>query len=209
MYSRTRALTLSLSRREKRKHSHFLTRNGAKTHSNYLTEGQAHSLSLSRTLKERLAPSHLQIRQHANFHLQTDTLSGEYTHSRTPAFTLRFSHRGSTAKLHSHTEGEGKLILIVSHRKEGTFIPTFLNRCENTLIHGHTKSARQNSHSPSQGTQSGGRTRTLFHTHGVEGSRSHSFTLSLFHTRTERHTLSLHHRHGNGNTHSLILTLTL
>ena len=125
MYSRTRALTLSLSRREKRKHSHFLTRNGGKTHSHYLTEGQAHSLSLSRTLKERLATSHLQIREHANFHLQTDTLSGEYTHSRTPAFTLRFSHRGSTAKLHSHTEGEGKLILIVSHRMEGTFIPTF------------------------------------------------------------------------------------
>ena len=118
---------------------------------------------------------------HHHHHHQTDTLSGEYTHSRTPAFTLRFSHRGSTANLHSHTEGEGKLILIVSHRKEGTFIPTFLNRCENTLIHGHTKSARQNSHSPSQGTQSGGRTRTLFHTHGVEGSRSHSFTLSLFH----------------------------
>ena len=182
MYSRTRALTLSLSRREKRKHSHFLTRNGGKTHSNYLTEGQAHSLSLCRTQKERLAPSHLQIRQHANFHLQTDTLSGEYTHSRTPAFTLRFSHRGSTAKLHSHTEGEGKLILIVSHRKEGTFISTFLNRCENTLIHGHTKSARQNSHSPSQGTQSGGRTRTLFHT------RSGGLTLTLFHVVTLSHT---------------------
>ena len=215
MYSRTRALTLSPSRREKRKHSHFLTRNGGKTHSSYLTEGQAHSLSLCRTQKERLAPSHLQIREHANVHLQTDTLSGEYTHSRTPAFTLRFSHRGSTANLHSHTEGEGKLILIVSHRKEGTFIPTFLNRCENTLIHGHTKSARQNSHSPSQGTHAHSQTHKVegahahFFTHGVEGSHSHSFRLSLFHTRTERHTLSLHHRQGRGNTHSLILTLTL
>ena len=159
--------------------------------------------------RRKMESSSASLYHHHHHHHQTDTLSGEYTHSRTPAFTLRFSHRGSTAKLHSHTEGEGKLILIVSHRKEGTFIPTFLNRCENTLIHGHTKSARQNSHSPSQGTQSGGRTRTLFHTHGVEGSRSHSFTLSLFHTRTERHTLSLHHRHGNGNTHSLILTLTL
>ena len=215
MYSRTRALTLSLSRREKRKHSHFLTRNGAKTHSNYLTEGQAHSLSLCRTQKERLAPSHLQIREHANVHLQTDTLSGEYTHSRTPAFTLRFSHRGSTVNLHSHTEGEGKIILIVSHRMEGTLIPTFLNRSENTLAHRHTKSAGHHSHSDSQGTHTHSQRHKVegahahFFTHGVEGSHSHSFTLSLFHTRTERHTLSLHHRHGNGNTHSLILTLTL
>ena len=181
----------------------------------YLTEGQTHSLSLSRTLKERLASSHLQIRQHANFHLQTDTLSGEYTHSRTPAFTLRFSHRGSTAKLHSHTEGEGKLILIVSHRMEGTLIPAVLNRSENSLTHSHTESTRHHSHSAYQGTHAHSQTHKVegahahFFAHGVEGSHSHSFTLSLFHTRTERHTLSLHHRHGNGNTHSLILTLTL
>ena len=215
MYSRTRALTLSLSRREKRKHSHFLTRNGGKTHSNYLTEGQAHSLSLCRTQKERLAPSHLQIREHANVHLQTDTLSGEYTHSRTPAFTLRFSHRGSTVNLHSHTEGEGKIILIVSHRMEGTLIPAFLNRRENSLTHSHTKSTRHHSHSAYQGTHAHSQTHKVegahahFFAHGVEGSHSHSFTLSLFHTRTERHTLSLHHRQGRGNTHSLILTLTL
>ena len=135
MYSRTRALTLSLSRREKRKHSHFLTRNGGKTHSNYLTEGQAHSLSLCRTQKERLAPSHLQIRQHANFHLQTDTLSGEYTHSQTPAFTLRFSHRGSTANLHSHTEGEGKIILTFSHVMEGKPTLTISQRVKHTHSH--------------------------------------------------------------------------
>ena len=215
MYSRTRALTLSLSRRGKRRHSHSLTRNGGKTHSQYLTEGQAHSLSLSRTLKERLAPSHLQIRQHANFHLQTDTLSGEYTHSRTPAFTLRFSHRESTANLHSHTEGEGKLILIVSHRMGGTRIPAFLNRSEDSLTHRHTKSTRHRSHSAYPGTHAHAQTHKVegahahFFAHGVEGSHSHSFTLSLFHTRTERHTLSLHHRQGRGNTHSLILTLTL
>ena len=135
MYSRTRALTLSLSRRGKRKHSHFLTRNEGKTHSHYLTEGQAHSLSLCRTQKERLAPSHLQIRQHANFHLQTDTLSGEYTHSRTPAFTLRFSHRGSTANLHSHTEGEGKIILTFSHVMEGKPTLTISQRVKHTHSH--------------------------------------------------------------------------